>query len=138
MTIRVRVYGVRGYPPPPTTKLAIFYPGGYESQILLNATGYGTDAKWELIERQFRHFLPSDVLKALDTFEFQRSAPSRCYVTKSYLTMDFRIGTPASDPLSQRSSTTYLRIVVASVSAEAVLAVAKTMKDIALKHFSGR
>lgn len=55
-----------------------------------------------------------------------------------FLTIDFRIGTPAFDPLSQRSSTTYLRIFSTSMSAEAVLAVAKTMKDIALKHFSGK
>lgn len=72
MVTRVRVHGVRGYPPPPTTKLAVFYPGGYESQILLNATGYGTSAKCDLVERQFRHFLAPETIKALDTFEFQR------------------------------------------------------------------
>ncbi|KAJ6180460.1 Protein of unknown function DUF1446 [Penicillium mononematosum] len=34
----VRVHGIRGYAPPPTTKLAVFYPGGFEAHILLDAT----------------------------------------------------------------------------------------------------
>nr|KMM68227.1 hypothetical protein CPAG_04558 [Coccidioides posadasii RMSCC 3488] len=51
---RVKVSGVKGAPPPPTTKLAIFYRGGYEGQLLVNATGYGTDKKWELFEKQVR------------------------------------------------------------------------------------
>ncbi|KMU91033.1 hypothetical protein CIHG_08969 [Coccidioides immitis H538.4] len=49
---RVKVSGLKGAPPPPTTKLAIFYRGGYEGQLLVNATGYGTDKKWELFEKQ--------------------------------------------------------------------------------------
>jgi hypothetical protein len=48
-----------------------------------------------------------------------------------------RIGVPASNPLSQRNSTTYLRIFITAVSAEAVLAVLGALKDISLKHFSG-
>lgn len=71
-TSRARVHGIRGYAPPPTTKLAVFYPGGFEAQILLNATGYGTDEKWELIERQIRHFIPKESIDRIDTLEFQR------------------------------------------------------------------
>lgn len=51
---RIKVSGVTGGPPPPTTKAAIFYNGGYQSQIIVNATGYGTDKKWILFERQLR------------------------------------------------------------------------------------
>lgn len=69
---RVHVSGIRGSPPPPTTKLAVFYPGGYEAQLLLNATGYATDKKWDLFERQIRHFLPEEVKQSLETLEFQR------------------------------------------------------------------
>ena len=29
---RVRFSGIKGHPPPPTTKLAIFFAGGYEAQ----------------------------------------------------------------------------------------------------------
>lgn len=69
---RVRVHGIRGYAPPPTTKLAVFYLGGYEAQLLLNATGYGTSAKWDLIEKQICHFISKEALEKLDTLEFQR------------------------------------------------------------------
>lgn len=68
----MRVRGIRGHPPPPTTKLAVFYPGGFEAQLLLNATGYGTSRKWDLIERQLRHFIPKEAMDRLDTLEFQR------------------------------------------------------------------
>jgi hypothetical protein len=57
-------------------KLAIFYQGGYEAEILLNATGYATSKKWDLIEKQVRHFLPDSALKELETLEFQRYPPS--------------------------------------------------------------
>jgi hypothetical protein len=71
-TDRVHVSGIRGSPPPSTTKLAVFYPGGYEAEILLNATGYATSRKWDLLEKQVRYFLPDNVVSDLETFEFQR------------------------------------------------------------------
>ncbi|KAL2850618.1 hypothetical protein BJY01DRAFT_209965 [Aspergillus pseudoustus] len=116
---RVRVSGIKGSPPPPTTKLAVFYTGGYEAEILLNATGYGTSHKWDLVERQIRHFLPETALRQLETLEFQR------------------IGTPAANPKNQASSTTYLRIFIASQNPQAVAEVGLTLRSIALKHFSG-
>jgi hypothetical protein len=69
---RVRVSGIRGYAPPPTTKLAIFYSGGFEAQLLLNATGYGTTAKWDLVEKQIHHFIPEETMQKIETLEFQR------------------------------------------------------------------
>ncbi|PYH93433.1 DUF1446-domain-containing protein [Aspergillus ellipticus CBS 707.79] len=116
---RVHVSGIRGSPPPSTTKLAVFYKGGYEAQLLLNATGYATARKWDLLETQIRHFISEKASKSLETLEFQR------------------IGTPASDPTAQEESTTYLRIFMASRSESAILVVAKAMKEISLKHFSG-
>lgn len=59
-------------PPPPTTKLAIFYRGSYECQLLLNATGYGTRKKWDLVERQIRENLGDNVVNEFETLEFQR------------------------------------------------------------------
>lgn len=61
-----------GKPPPPTTKLAIFYRGGYQSQILFNATGYGTNEKWQLLEKQIRQSRKaSKFIPDLDVLEFQ-------------------------------------------------------------------
>jgi hypothetical protein len=74
---RVTVTGIKGNPPPPTTKLAIFYRGGYQSQILLNATGYATARKWELYEKQVRFALMKNgVLDKFDILEFQVSVSS--------------------------------------------------------------
>ncbi len=69
---RVRVSGIRGSPPPPTTKLAVFYQGGFEAEVLLNATGYATHQKWDLIEKQVRYFLSQSVIEEVETLEFQR------------------------------------------------------------------
>jgi hypothetical protein len=68
---RVRVSGAKGHPPPPTTKLAIFYRGGFECQLLLNATGYATAEKWRLYETQIRYGLkaagaPESAFQLLD------------------------------------------------------------------------
>ena len=69
---RVRLSGVKGHPPPPTTKLAICYRGGYQSQLLINATGYATEKKFQLHEMQIRHFLSkAGLLDQLDVLEFQ-------------------------------------------------------------------
>jgi hypothetical protein len=50
----VRFSGIVGRPPPPTTKLAIYYKGGFESQNLSNAAGYATRKKYILYEKQIR------------------------------------------------------------------------------------
>lgn len=71
-TVSVYVSGIRGSPPPSTTKFAVFYQGGYEAQILLNATGYATTEKWDLLEKQIRCFLPDEAKNDLETLEFQR------------------------------------------------------------------
>jgi len=74
---RVYVSGIKGAPPPPTTKVTIFYEGGFQSQIILNATGYGTAQKWALFEIQLRRKLKeSGADKALSILEFQMSAMS--------------------------------------------------------------
>ena len=73
MTVcRVHVSGVRGAPPPDTTKLAVFYRGGYEMQALFNATGYASDKKFELFKKQIQHLLGEVVLKRFDVLEFQQ------------------------------------------------------------------
>nr|UWK20094.1 duf1446 domain containing protein [Trichoderma rubi] len=94
---RVLVSGVKGYPPPPTTKLAIFYKGGFQCEHLVNASGYATDHKWDVQELQLKDTLQEwGILDKLDVLEFQR------------------IGTPMKDPDSQFASTTYMRIFAQS------------------------
>ncbi|WP_433783244.1 acyclic terpene utilization AtuA family protein [Actinomycetospora sp. CA-101289] len=46
---RVEITGVTGSPPPPTTKLAMTAPGGYETSVAFYATGLDLDAKVALL-----------------------------------------------------------------------------------------
>jgi hypothetical protein len=67
------VTGVTGAPPPPTTKLAVFYRGGFEAQLLFNAAGYATDHKFALFKKQFEWNLKRvGVYDQFDTLEFQQ------------------------------------------------------------------
>ncbi|PGH14382.1 hypothetical protein AJ80_05972 [Polytolypa hystricis UAMH7299] len=117
---RVKLSNVKGYPPPPTTKLAIIYHGGYEGQILSNATGYATNEKWALFEKQLRNDLKTKGL--LDKYQL----------------LDFQVlGTPALDPRSQFSSTTYGRWFIQADTEELVAAVLRAWVHIAMQHFSG-
>jgi hypothetical protein len=117
---RVRLSNVKGSPPPPTTKLAIFYNGGYEVQVLLNATGYATAEKWALLERQYRFGLKQR--GTLDKFQL----------------LDFQVlGTPAPNPSTQFSSTTYCRVFAQTDTAEQAWSVVKTMGEFGMQHFSG-
>ncbi|KAK5073758.1 hypothetical protein LTR64_007104 [Lithohypha guttulata] len=117
---RVRLSNVKGYPPPPTTKLAIFYRGGYESQILFNATGYGTKKKYELMQKQIRFGLKEKGLE--DKFQL----------------LDFQeLGTPAPNPRSQFESTTYLRVFAQTDHEATLYGLLKTFSEFAMQHYSG-
>lgn len=117
---RVRLSNIKGYAPPPTTKLAIFYHGGYEAQLLTNATGYATAEKWKLFEAQMRHALEQKGL------------------TDKFQILDFQVlGTPAPDPRTQFASTTYCRTFVQADSEVAIYGLLKAWSEIAMHHFSG-
>lgn len=76
MSNRVQVRGIKGGPPPPTTKLAILYQGGFESQLLFNAAGYGIEHKFKLWKEQIRFALKrSDLLDKFDVLDFQLYEP---------------------------------------------------------------
>ncbi|KAF2628900.1 DUF1446-domain-containing protein [Macroventuria anomochaeta] len=117
---RVRVWGIKGAPPPPTTKLAVFYRAGYQSEIVVNATGYGTAEKFDLYERMLKFGLKRlGILDKFDVLEFQR------------------IGVPESDPRSQLRSTTYLRIFAEASDANVNLGLASLLGEFAMQHYSG-
>uniref|UniRef100_A0A8H7NC75 DUF1446 domain-containing protein n=1 Tax=Bionectria ochroleuca TaxID=29856 RepID=A0A8H7NC75_BIOOC len=117
---RVRVEGVRGFPPPPTTKLAVFYRGGYQNELLLNASGYATSHKWDVQELQVREKLREwQVLDKLDVLDFQR------------------VGVPMDNPDSQLASTTYMRIFAQSRDKGMVSMVAAAWNFTFMTHFAG-
>jgi hypothetical protein len=116
----VRVWGIKGAPPPPTTKLAIFYRAGYQSEIVVNATGYGTSEKFDLWERMIRFGLKRlSILDKFDILEFQR------------------IGVPEVNPKSQLRSTTYCRIFAEASDPNVNLGLASLLTEFAMQHYSG-
>lgn len=118
---RVHVSGVKGYPPPPTTKLAVFYRGGYQLEILMNACGYATDHKWDVEETQVRSKLDEwGLLEKLDVLDFQR------------------IGTAQENPVSQLASTTYMRIFAQAKEKSVCRAVAGAWNFVFMSHFPGK
>jgi hypothetical protein len=117
---RVRVWGIKGGPPPPTTKLAIFYRAGWQSEIVVNATGYGTDKKFELWERMLKFGLKRrGLLDRFDILEFQR------------------IGIPEPNPRSQLRSTSYLRVFAETSDPQVNIGLASMLSEFAMQHYSG-
>ncbi|KAM5341975.1 hypothetical protein ACJ41O_015006 [Fusarium nematophilum] len=116
---RVQVTGVRGQPPSPTTKLAIFFRGGYQSQLLVNATGYATAEKWTLYEAQILSGLRKlDVIDSFSALEFQV------------------VGINEPNPASQLRSTTYCRVFAQAKSEETLRALLKVVGEFGMQHFS--
>ena len=98
---RVAVWGALGSPPPPTTKVAMFAPIGWQIVMNVFATGLNIAAKVALIEAQVRHLTAG---AAIDTLE----------VTQ--------IGVPAVHPRNQWEATVMVRIMATAREREALSA----------------
>ena len=110
---RVKFSGIKGRPPPPTTKLAIFFKGGYEAQSLANFAGYSSRRKYKLYETQVRKALKEmDLLKSFDILEFQM------------------IGSAKPDPNKMFESTSYSRIFAQAKTAEPLSALKLLLADL--------
>ncbi|KAK8017415.1 hypothetical protein PG993_013741 [Apiospora rasikravindrae] len=117
---RVRVSGAKGHPPPPTTKLAVFYRGGYQGEHTVNAVGYATPQKYDMLEAQVRNQLKKWRCEGeIDVLEFQR------------------VGVPQTNPRSQLKATTYLRNFVQAATADAVRKVFAAWAYNFMQHFPG-
>ncbi|KAK4503403.1 hypothetical protein PRZ48_004318 [Zasmidium cellare] len=117
---RVKVSGIKGYPPPPTTKLAIFYKGGWQCELLLNASGYATAKKFALQEAQLKTKLKDwGVLDKFDILDFQW------------------VGRPESNPSCQLASTTYLRVFAQAQDKDVVAKVFPAWATNSMQHFAG-
>lgn len=117
---RVRVSGAKGLPPPPTTKAAIFYKGGWQCEYTLNATGYATLEKFKLHEKQIRYRLSEE--KELDNFD----------------TLEFQVcGLPETNPRSQLRSSTAIRVIGQAKNRSTLLALTRAFLETLLQHYSG-
>lgn len=117
---RVYVKGVRGFPPPPSTKLAVFYRGGYQAELTVNATGYATAKKYDLVEAQVKDKLQEwKILDKFQKLEFQR------------------VGIPDPNPKSQLACTSYLRIFVQAAEQTTIYMLLKAFMFNGMQHFAG-
>ncbi|KAJ3845002.1 hypothetical protein EV361DRAFT_899272 [Lentinula raphanica] len=106
---KVRVWGITGSPPPPTTKLAVCSIGGYQAEMSLFAVGLNIREKYESWKMQvMRKIDPSKFLKiAIDLYgyglhsippsEDSESGSHRNNTTKNF------------DPQSQKECTAMIR-----------------------------
>ena len=109
---RIRFSGIKGRPPPPTTKLAVFFQGGYEAQNLANFAGYASRRKHKLYETQIRARLDERGLtKQFDILEFQM------------------IGGAGKDPRTMFDTTSYSRIFAQAKSKEPLSALKLILAD---------
>jgi hypothetical protein len=94
---RVRIHSVAGSPPPPTTKVSIFRPGGYRIAINTYLTGIDIDDKVGLLTGQI-----DAIAKGLEVEEISIS----------------RLGSPDPDPVDQNAATSCVRIAAAAATRE--------------------
>lgn len=127
---RVKITGIKGSPPPLTTKFAIFYKGGYEYQMVLFATGNNAHNKYALQEAQVIHaLLTKEGIKnpheTFDVLEFQAFATPERPSIKS----PFR---------NQNSATSAMRIFAQSKDRDLITKLDRSVNNhYSMQHFAG-
>jgi hypothetical protein len=114
---RVRISGVAGSAPPPTTKVAITGLGGWRNESTFVLTGTDTDAKAALVERAVRARLDGD--PGITDLRFTR------------------IGTPAADPADQMAGSSLLHVSVDGEQGSAGRAFSSLCVELALSSYPG-
>jgi len=121
---RVQVTGTKGYPPPPTTKFAVFYQGGYQFEAWVGLTGTAANIqdKEALIRAQLNYSVERNKLRdVIDVLDVQM------------------YGRPAANPSSEAASTAMVRIFVQTGTIESAKAALGAVHEYALgmQHYSG-
>ncbi|KAJ7354529.1 hypothetical protein DFH08DRAFT_46518 [Mycena albidolilacea] len=117
---RVSMTGVESAPPPPTTKVGITAPGGFQAEAYYFLTGLDAPAKARLFEQQARYALRS-------------SAPA-------FTLLSFQLlGTPVPNARTQDAATAVLRVVAQAPTAEALAPelFARRLVDLVMSVFPG-
>ncbi|MEU8122837.1 acyclic terpene utilization AtuA family protein [Spirillospora sp. NPDC049024] len=114
---RVRISGVQGVPPPPSTKVCLNHLGGHRNEMTFVLTGLDVDAKAELAKSQLED-------------AFAEARPARVEWTL--------IGAPAPDPATQGEATALLRCAVLDPDPERVgRAFSGAVVELALAGYPG-
>jgi hypothetical protein len=114
---RVRLSGVRGSVPPPTTKVAITGLGGWRNESTFVLTGADTEAKAALVEQAVRARLDGD--PGISDLRFTR------------------IGAPVPDPADQMAGSSLLHVSVDGEQGSAGRAFSALCVELALSSYPG-
>ena len=114
---RVRISGVVGSAPPPTTKVAITGLGGWRNDSTFVLTGTDADAKAALVEQAVRARLDGD--PGITDLRF------------------VRIGTPVADPPDQMAGSSLLHVSVDGEQGSAGRAFSSLCVELALSSYPG-
>lgn len=112
---RVQLSGVRGSPPPPTTKVAVFAPIGWQTVQMVFVTAPDVEPKVELLRRQ--------LLAAADPGIEQLDVT--------------RLGQVPVDPANQWEATVPVRVMATARSREALAGFAGLLHSLYLSSFPG-
>ncbi|KAK7204240.1 hypothetical protein BZA70DRAFT_281865 [Myxozyma melibiosi] len=117
---RVEFSGVKGLPPPPTTKLAIFYVGGFQCEGMIVATGRNSTAKFDLLKLQITRALEilgtKDQLDILDFQEYAHAEPN---------------------PHDQKAGSSFMRLFAQAKTAAVAGSLGRALYKFGMQHFSG-
>lgn len=105
-----------GSPPPPTTKLSIFRPGGYRIAINTYLTGIEVDAKLELLTQQIYA-----IAKRLEVQDLSVS----------------QLGSPDENPADQNAATVCVRIAAAAPTRETLFELHRAFGALGLSSVPG-
>lgn len=95
----VRVTGVKGLPPPPTTKVGITLPGGFQAEWHIWLCGLDIEEKIQITKDQILYTIGDDI-KRFTKLKFQQMGSSICdgAPSQDFATMDLRIFAQTRDP----------------------------------------
>lgn len=116
--------GVKGLPPPPTTKVGINIIGGYEVDLYTTAVGLDVEEKFRILKAQVEAELTDIPIgqnspKGLDFLRFEL------------------VGRPMENPIDQVAASCLIRITAQSPSPEPLMRVRKHASENFLRGYAG-
>ncbi len=95
---RVHVFGIKGCPPPPTTRCGITAHGGYQAEWHFYLAGLDIEEKCRWMEEQAKYAIGSDLIKQFSLLKFHVHGTSPHNPRNQEIaTVDFRILAQAQD-----------------------------------------
>lgn len=95
---QVRVTGIVGMPPPPTTKLGFTTFGGYQAEFHAFMTGLDIDEKCKWTEEQIREAIGEDIHRFTQLRFHRIGSPSLDTTCQDHATVIFRVFAQTKDP----------------------------------------